>query len=203
MQVDRLAVGRSGRHIATPMCIVAFAMASRFRSALECFMAGLTNKQRAFVDEYLQCWNATEAALRAGYSERSAYSIGHENLKKPEIAKEIQRRIDERAMTADEVLIRLAEQARGGVEEFVEIKAGMPFFNWERLVQSGKLHLVKKLKYNSNGQPEVEFYDAQAALVQLGRHHGLFTDRQEISGPGGEPLTVRVVYEDTLGDGDE
>lgn len=46
----------------------------------------LTAKQQRFVDEYLVDLNATQAAIRAGYSEKTAYSIGNENLKKPEIA---------------------------------------------------------------------------------------------------------------------
>ena len=49
-------------------------------------MAKLTPKQLAFVAEYLVDLNATQAAMRAGYSERTAGSIGEENLKKPEIA---------------------------------------------------------------------------------------------------------------------
>lgn len=49
----------------------------------------LTPKQQRFVDEYLIDLNATQAALRAGYSEKTSYSIGQENLNKPEIAKAI------------------------------------------------------------------------------------------------------------------
>lgn len=45
----------------------------------------LTNKQRRFCEEYVIDWNATRAAKAAGYSEKTAYSIGQENLKKPEI----------------------------------------------------------------------------------------------------------------------
>jgi len=47
---------------------------------------GLTAKQEAFVSEYLIDLNATQAAIRAGYSEKTAYSIGQENLNKPVIA---------------------------------------------------------------------------------------------------------------------
>lgn len=50
---------------------------------------GLTDKQRAFVFEYLKDKNATQAAIRAGYSAKTAYSIGEENLRKPEIKKAI------------------------------------------------------------------------------------------------------------------
>lgn len=46
----------------------------------------LTAKQRAFCEEYLIDLNATQAAIRAGYSEKTAYSIGNENLSKPELA---------------------------------------------------------------------------------------------------------------------
>ena len=49
-------------------------------------------RQQRFVGEYLVDLNATQAAIRAGYSERTAYSIGHENLKKPEIQKAIRER---------------------------------------------------------------------------------------------------------------
>jgi phage terminase small subunit len=159
-----------------------------------------TDKQQAFIDEYLKCWNATEAALRAGYSERTAYSQGSRLLKNVEIAEEIQQRVSERAMGVDEVLIRLAEQARGAVDEFIDVKAGLPYFDWERLQESGKLHLIKKIKYNSDGRPEVEFYDAQAALVHIGRVHGLFTDKRELSGPDGGALQVRVTGLEDLSD---
>ena len=49
----------------------------------------LTPKQRRFIEEYLIDLNATQAAIRAGYSEKTAYSIGQENLRKPVIAEAI------------------------------------------------------------------------------------------------------------------
>lgn len=45
----------------------------------------LTDKQKRFCEEYVVDWNATQAAIRAGYSEKTAHSIGNENLRKPEI----------------------------------------------------------------------------------------------------------------------
>lgn len=51
--------------------------------------AELSAKQKKFIVEYLKDNNATQAAIRAGYSEKTAYSIGQENLRKPEIAQEI------------------------------------------------------------------------------------------------------------------
>lgn len=58
--------------------------------------AKLTAKQQIFVMEYLNDCNATQAAIRAGYSSRTAYSIGQENLKKPEIRQAIDTAMKER-----------------------------------------------------------------------------------------------------------
>ncbi|MBM7843756.1 terminase small subunit [Herpetosiphon giganteus] len=77
----------------------------------------LTAKQRRFVDEYLVDFNATQAAIRAQYAERSARSIGSENLTKPEIQAEINRRLDS-IMPKAEILGRLAQQARGTMQDF-------------------------------------------------------------------------------------
>lgn len=68
----------------------------------------LTPKQKAFSDEYLICGNATEAAKKAGYKEKTAYSIGAENLRKPLIREYIASRqkeiADARIAEAAEVL---------------------------------------------------------------------------------------------------
>lgn len=70
----------------------------------------LTTKQRLFVDEYIIDFNASQAALRAGYSEKTAYSIGFENLKKPEIETAIDEAIADRRkrlrIDADSVLYK-------------------------------------------------------------------------------------------------
>lgn len=62
----------------------------------------LTTKQQRFVEEYVVDFNATESAIRAGYSEKTAYSIGHENLNKPEIAEAI-REQTQKATTSTEL----------------------------------------------------------------------------------------------------
>lgn len=75
----------------------------------------LTPKQRRFVDEYLIDLNATQAALRAGYSKKTAYSMGDENLKKPEIKRAIQKAMQKREerteITQDRVLLEYARLA--------------------------------------------------------------------------------------------
>jgi phage terminase small subunit len=71
----------------------------------------LTPKQERFIEEYLVDLNATQAAIRAGYSEATAYSIGHECLKKPEVAAALRDARRQRAqrlqLTADDVLLEL------------------------------------------------------------------------------------------------
>jgi phage terminase small subunit len=137
----------------------------------------LSAKQNAFINEYLQCWNASEAARRAGYSEKSARVIGHENLTKPDITTEIQRRVSELAMGPDEVLIRLGEQARNEHGRYITPEG---YLDLPRLLADGKGHLIKGIKETPQGK-SYEFYDAQAALVQIGKHHKLFAN-----GPSGD-----------------
>ena len=140
----------------------------------------LTDKRQVFISEYLKCWNASEAARIAEYAHPG--SEGHRLLKNAEISEEIQRRVSEIAMSADEALIRLSEHARGDMSDFLEFKPGVstPYLSLEQARDRGKLHLIKKFKFNSEGYPEVELYDAQAALGQIGRVHSLFTDKSSV-----------------------
>lgn len=83
-------------------------------------MAKLTNKQAAFVREYLIDLNATQAAIRAGYSKKTAGVIGDENLKKPDIANAIrkatQKRAEKTEITAERVLTEIGKIAFAGDE---------------------------------------------------------------------------------------
>ena len=136
----------------------------------------LTAKQRAFVDAYLVGFNATQAAKDAGYSERSAHSIGCENLNKPEIAEEIAARMAERTVSADEVLVRLAEVARGSLEDFYSVgEDGQPVLDLGKAQTRGRLHLVKSLSPTRYGW-RLELYDRTQALQLIGKHLGLFDD---------------------------
>lgn len=165
----------------------------------------LSLKQQAFVDEYLKCWNASEAARRADYSKKTAYSQGARLLKHVEIAAAIQERINERMMSADEVLLRLAEQARGVDSSYYNGSLGMLYLDVERLIADGKAHLIKKVTYGKEGDiSSVELYDAQAALVHIGRHHQLFSDKIDLTS-GGQPLKgyIGVNPDDWDDDGQE
>lgn len=81
----------------------------------------LTEKQRRFVDYYIELGNATEAAKKAGYAEKAAYATGAENLRKPQIKSAIDARLkeleDKRIAKADEVLEFLTATLRGDTKE--------------------------------------------------------------------------------------
>lgn len=105
----------------------------------------MTAKQRRFVEEYCAVGNATQAAIRAGYSGRSAHAIGHENLKKVEIRAAIEKQMERHSMTAEEATVRLSAQARGEVPTRV----------------------------TRNGDQLVEVYDSLRALETITRIIGL------------------------------
>lgn len=90
----------------------------------------LTAKQRKFVDAYVESGNAKQAAIDAGYSKRTAKSIGQENLTKPDLKKAIQERMqkleDDKIMKADEAMRLLTRIARGEEQETVVV-SGIDF----------------------------------------------------------------------------
>lgn len=149
----------------------------------------ITAKRRVFIEEYLQTWNASEAARRAEYAHPG--SEGHRLLKNAEIQEAIHERLADKAMSSDEVLVRLAEHARASMGDFVTLGLdGEPLLDFEKA--EDKLHLIKKLWKDKKGDWRIELYDAQAALLNIGRGHAMFVDKHEVTGP----VTLRVVYED-------
>lgn len=86
----------------------------------------LTAKMKRFAEEYIIDLNATQAAIRAGYSAQTAGSVGHENLKKPEIAEYIDQLLEERSLrtriTADRVLERWWEIANADPNELALLR---------------------------------------------------------------------------------
>jgi len=144
---------------------------------------GLNTKQTIFVEQYLQCWNATEAARRAGYSEKYLNTNASKLLRNTTISKRIDARIAELKMSTDEILLRLADQARGDIGEFAKIT------NSQDLAEHPRSRIVKKYKRrvfhpenrDSYEEIEVELYDAHAPLVDLGKAKAIFTDKIEQS----------------------
>ncbi len=151
----------------------------------------LTTKQQLFVNEYLKCFNATEAYIASypNVTRTTAASNGYGLLRNTEISEAISQRLSESAMSADEVLMRLAEQARGEHGRYITTSGTVDIAT---LVNDKKAHLIKKVKETKDGM-EYEFYDAQSALNTLAKHHGLLTDKTEITGKDGEAIQVKFV----------
>jgi len=145
-------------------------------------------KQQKFVDAYLgeANGNATEAARLAGYAgnDNTLRVVGHQNLTNPNIRAEIARILAANCLSREEILSRLTDQALG-VGEFLKAdEAGEVSVDFAAMRKAGKMHLIHSIRVNKFGQ-NIEFYDAQAALVHLGRYHVLFTDKQDATVNGG------------------
>lgn len=122
-------------------------------------------KQRKFCDEYLIDLNATQAAIRAGYSDKTAYSIGTENLKKPELKAYIDEQLavmhKESIAEVDEVLRYLTSVMRGESRSQVAIATPMGVEQIEKPPEE-----KEKLK----------------AAEMLGKYHTLFTEKTKVDG---------------------
>lgn len=92
-------------------------------------MAKMTEKQKRFCDEYLIDLNISQAAIRAGYSKKTAYAIGQENLKKPIIKAYIEKRLAEKEAELiadqDEVLKYLTSVMRGETQSEIVVVEGI------------------------------------------------------------------------------
>lgn len=167
----------------------------------------LTNKQRVFVEEYLQCWNATEAARKAGYTgePETIRVTACENLTKPNIAAYIDKRISEKAMSADEVLLRLGQVARGSLKPFVKSRDDDIWPDLTTEEAQDNFYLLKKIKPKRRvgGKPgdewvetevEIEIHDPIKALELIGRNLKLFTDKTELTGKDGAPIPLAIQF---------
>lgn len=125
-------------------------------------MKKLTQKQQRFVDEYIISGNATQAAIKAGYSKKTARFVGAENLTKPNIKVELEKRNTEiksqKTMDMQEVMERLAAIARG---ETVE----------QQVTNKGTVVEI-----------EPKTSDQIRAMELIGKRYGAWTDKKEVTG---------------------
>ena len=140
-------------------------------------MAGLTLKQQRYADEYIISGNATQAATLAGYSKKTARSIGQENLTKPDIKKYIDERLEElessKIAKQDEVLQYLTSIMRG-------------------------LETEQTLRGMGEGMQTIDDIEVSAkdrikAAELLGKRYAMWTDKQEVTGD------IAVTFIDDIG----
>ena len=138
----------------------------------------MTMKQKCFIEEYLIDLNATQAAIRAGYSTDTAKSIGNENLTKPDIRACIDKAMAERSKrtggNADRVVEELAKIAFvNPVDVFVTEKAMVKEDAAPEVTAA--IQSVKVKTFGEDGvEREVKMADKLKALELLGKHLGMY-----------------------------
>ena len=149
----------------------------------------MTKKQKRFVEEYLIDLNATQAAIRAGYSPETAYSIGSENLKKPEIRACIEKAMAERSkrtgINQDRIIMELAKIGLLNPKDLVDFdEATVKEEATEEDLAAIASVRVKRFptKDGEGTEREIKMHDKTKALELLGRHFGMFKDKVEVSG---------------------
>lgn len=146
----------------------------------------MTKKQKRFCEEYLIDLNATQAAIRAGYSPDTAKAIGCENLTKPDIRAHIDRAMAERSrrtgVNADRVIQELAKIAFVNATDVIDPKTATVKEN-ALPEDTAAIQSVKVKTFGEDGlEREIKMADKLKALEMLGRHLGMFKDKLELSG---------------------
>ena len=148
----------------------------------------LTEKQQRFVDEYLIDLNATQAAIRAGYSVKTADAIGCENLTKPNIQQAIAEHMAERSrrtgVNQDRVVLELAKIAFVRMTDVVDDSNG----RIKQDASADDLSCIESIKYKESDnefggsvEREVKIASKMKALELLGKHLGMWNDKLDVN----------------------
>ena len=165
----------------------------------------LTRKQQAFIDAYLVCFNGAEAARRAGYSAKTARQTASDLLAESYISEQIDARLSEVHMSADEALKLTADIARGDVASLMEITSVGGNLDLKKAQELGLTKLIKKFKQRTTTRMsktdegedtethdiEIELYNAQDALRDILKIHGKFIERTDVTS-NGQTINVKI-----------
>jgi len=170
-------------------------------------MAKLSDKQELFCLEYLKDLNATQAAIRAGYSKNTANRIGSDNLSKVDVAEKIQilnsKRFNAAELQGLQVIQELALVAFSDIKNHIEIADGgeitaKTFTDMKsnsRAIKSVKeKRVIREARDGSEDQIidstfEFQLWDKNKALDGLARHHSLFNDKLKVEVSATDKLT--------------
>lgn len=178
---------------------------------------GLTPKQQRFVEEYLVDLNGTQAAIRAGYSEKTAGQQAWDHLKKPEIQRAVQAALNERAkateITVERVLHELAAMAFSNMANYMTVNPnGDAVLDLSELTpdQAAAIQEITTEVYmegrGEDAEPvkktKLKLHPRQAALDSLGKYLALFVNRHQHEGVDGAPLSIPIEFvKADVGDG--
>ena len=175
----------------------------------------LSKKQRLFLETYLiNGFNATRAAITAGYAERSARSIGAENLTKPDIIAEIDAYLAEITLSREEILVRIRDLATSDFADYLTVKAvpdmaamiarpptpegeeapPIPMTTVAELdllkaLNASKTYPIESVEYGKYGL-KVKVHDKLRALELAGRAKGMWKETVEHTGKDGKAIEV-------------
>ena len=166
----------------------------------------MTPKQTLFVAEYLaNGLNATKAAISAGYSAKTAASIGEENLRKPDIAAAIAakhaKRLQKLEITSERTLLEIARLAYFDPRKLFETDGSLKRVSElddDTAAAIGGLEVVELFEGDGDQKhaygllKKVKLNDKNANLDKLMRHLGLYKDKVELSGDSENPLHLQV-----------
>ncbi len=181
----------------------------------------LNEKQRRFVEEYLIDLNATQAATRAGYSPRTANEQGARLLAHVSVAQAIRDALDRRSarteITQDMVLAELAKIGFADMRKLLKWTGNLPRMDLIEAEESGEVEItaanfvrlfdseeldddivgaIAEISQTKDGALKVKLHDKQAALVNIGKHLGMFKERVEHTGKDGGPIQTEQVQND-------
>jgi phage terminase small subunit len=155
----------------------------------------MTRKQRRFVEEYLVDLNATQAAIRAGYSPKTANEQGTQNLAKlsTEIDAALADRSRQSGVSAERVIHELKRVAFADPRSVFEWgPGGVTLRPSDELTEdeAAVVSEVSETRSESGGTIKAKCYDKVKALELLGRHLGMFSDKREIELSGAVGVNV-------------
>lgn len=173
-------------------------------------MAGLTDRQQAFVDEYLKDLNATAAYKRAGYKAqgRAAENNASRLLGNAGVKAAIEAAQAERAqrvkVEGDDVLRELLRVALSDIGQVLDFSGTDPHLRPCRDIPEAARRAIAAVKVRryTEGRgddarevevTEFKLWDKLAALDKLAKHLGLLKDRVEHTGPGGGPIEIKTI----------
>ncbi|MEZ2659298.1 terminase small subunit [Aneurinibacillus aneurinilyticus] len=165
-------------------------------------MAKLTFKQQRFVDEYLIDLNATQAAIRAGFSVKTAEQQGHQLLKKTSVSEAIAKAMAERSkrtsVSQDRIVQQLAKIAFSDLKDYVEWNGDSITLKDSDEVDGSVIQSITETMLPKGGiKKEIKLNDKMKALELLGKHLGMFKDNVNIN------ANMGVTIVDDIKDDDE
>lgn len=147
----------------------------------------LTPKQKLFCKYYLISLNATDAAIKAGYSKKTAAEAGYENLTKPHIKEYLESQIKKREqkleITADKVITEIAKLAFANTSDVLEISDSGVIIKDLKNIDTTCIASAEEI-FDKKGMRlgvKIKLHDKTKNLELLGRHLGLFKDKVEHS----------------------